>query len=73
MFYKIVGVLKNVANFAGAYLCRDDVNVKVWFYAFRLHIYYKREFSTRLFSSEFRRIFKNTPGRVLLTLNETNT
>ena len=37
-----------------------DVNVKVWFYAFSLYLYYKRDSCTQLFSSEFRRIFKKT-------------
>ena len=37
-----------------------NVNVKVWLYAFSLHLYYKRDACKQFFSSEFRRIFKKT-------------
>ena len=62
MFWKIVGILKgilkNSALFIGKFLCRDDVNIKVWFYAFRLHLNYKKDFWSHLFPSEFCKIFK---------------
>ena len=57
MFYKIVGVLKGVLK--GVLICAGyKVNVKVWLYAFRPHLYYKRNVCKQFFSSEFCRIFK---------------
>ena len=42
MFYKTVGVLKDVcknfANFTGKYLCGYNLNVNVWLYAFSLDL-----------------------------------
>ena len=62
-FYRIVGilkgVLKNITNFTGKYLCR------VWWERKSLVLYirpaplYKRDSCTQLFSGKFRRIFEN--------------
>ena len=54
-----------------------NMNVKVWLYAFTLHLYYKRDSRAQMFSREPCRIlrtpfFYNTPGRVLLTLFKSN-
>ena len=60
MFYRIVGVLKNFANFAGKHLCRVKYEPKTKIYPCGLHLHYKRDSCTQLCFSEFRRFSKNT-------------
>ena len=61
MRYKIVGVLKGVfkdfANFTGKY--RYNVNVKVWLYAFTLHLNFKKTHTVvfREFCRSFKKAF----------------
>ena len=60
MFYGIVGVLKNFANFTGKYLCRVKCKPKSLIHSCSLHFHYINDSCTQSFFSGFCRIFKNT-------------
>ena len=61
MFYWIVGVLKNLANFTGRNLFQVKYERKsLTLYPCSLHPLYKRDSCTQLLSSELWRTFKNT-------------
>ena len=63
MFYKIVGVLTGVLEISRISLentcAGNNVNAKVWLYAFSLHLTLKKT-PAELFSGEFCKSFKKT-------------